>query len=196
MTNEQTLDEAKRDLRARMSGVRSSISRDQRERAALALAKDGLEFADLDTPQVISAYAAIGEELDSLPLLERLDSQGHRFALPVVPGKAVPLIFRSWKPGGKLVKAGFGLRVPPESSSEVIPDVLLVPLLAFDERGYRLGYGGGYYDRTLQKLRSERSVTAIGLAFDEQRVEKVPRDHYDQQLDWVLTPSGAHRTGK
>jgi 5-formyltetrahydrofolate cyclo-ligase len=108
-------------------------------------------------------------------------------------GKTRPLQFRRWSPGDPLRTVQWGIREPAEAAPVVEPDVLLVPLLAFDRGGHRLGYGGGYYDRTLRALRSRRPVTAVGLAFAEQEVDAVPHLDYDERLDWVLTPLGAIR---
>ena len=142
-------------------------------------------------PRIASAYLPMRTEIDPLPLLGAIFSAGVSTALPVVPGKGVALHFRRWHPGDATVEAGFGTREPSPASPLVDPDLLLVPLLAFDAEGYRLGYGGGYYDRTLARLRaSPNAVTAIGIAFAEQEVDDVPHLDYDQRLDGVLTPSG------
>ena len=105
-------------------------------------------------------------------------------------GKGLPLVFRAWKPGDPLNAGVWGIQEPLPSAPALDPDILLVPLLAFDTRGYRLGYGGGFYDRTLAGFRMRKRVVAIGVAFDEQRIDAVPHTDYDQRLDWVLTPSG------
>jgi len=123
-------------------------------------------------------------------LFNKLISEGHPACLPVIQGRGLPLLFRAWKPGDTLDTGVWGIQEPQPSAPALDPDVLLVPLLAFDARGYRLGYGGGFYDRTLAGLRLRKHVVAVGLAFDEQRVDDVPHTAYDQRLDWVLTPSG------
>lgn len=172
---------------------REGLSADERQDGARALAETGLDFLKPAASATVSAFAAIGDEINPLPLLKKLHGNGHRLGLPVVLARNQPLIFRLWSPGDPLVRAGFGLRVPDESAEEVTPGILLVPLLAFDGRGYRLGYGGGYFDRTLALLRAKDHVTAIGLAFDIQKVDDVPHADYDERLDWVLTPSGPHK---
>jgi len=101
-----------------------------------------------------------------------------------------PLVFRAWQPGDEMATVAWGIREPLASRAELQPDVLLVPLLAFDRRGFRLGYGGGFYDRSLEALRRLKPVVAVGIAFDEQHMDAVPHLDYDQPLDWVLTPSG------
>jgi 5-formyltetrahydrofolate cyclo-ligase len=125
--------------------------------------------------------------------MSALAEAGHGLSLPVMEGKGRPLIFRAWTPGDPLAEVTWGIREPLPAAPVVEPDVVLVPLLAFDHAGHRLGYGGGFYDRTLERLRAAKPVVAIGLAYDEQRVDSVPHHDYDQRLDWVLTPSGPLR---
>jgi 5-formyltetrahydrofolate cyclo-ligase len=161
--------------------------------AADRLARHGLAFAGIAPAAVVSGFSAIGDEIGALPLLKALAHDGHPLCLPVMQGKGRPLLFRAWTPGDATSAAVWGIQEPLASAELLEPDVLLVPLLAFDARGYRLGYGGGFYDRTIAGLRARKPVTAIGLAFDEQRVDDVPHSAEDQRLDWVLTPSGAVR---
>jgi 5-formyltetrahydrofolate cyclo-ligase len=139
----------------------------------------------------VSAYWPMGDEIDPRPILYTLHARGHPVALPVMPGKDQPLVFRAWHPDLAMADGGFGTRVPPEGEPPIIPQVLLVPLLAFDRRGYRLGYGGGFYDRTLAALRGKSTLTrAIGLAYAGQEVGTVPTDAYDQRLDMIVTERG------
>jgi 5-formyltetrahydrofolate cyclo-ligase len=140
----------------------------------------------------ISGFWPMGDEMDVTPLLAQLHAAGHPIGLPVVVKKGEPLIFRSWQPGQTLVSGGFGTEIPAPSAPEVVPDVLIVPLLAFDSNGYRLGYGGGFYDRTLHKLRGNGNALAVGVGYAAQHVVRVPRDEYDQPLDWIITEKGAH----
>lgn len=139
---------------------------------------------------VIAGYLPIGEEADVTPLLVELDGLGAPLALPVVAGKTLPLLFRRWRPGEPLVAGSFATRHPTANAEIVIPDLLLVPLLAFDENGTRLGYGGGYYDRSLAALRAKQAVRAIGIAFAAQHFDEVPNDPLDQRLDGVITEQG------
>ena len=139
-------------------------------------------------PGWVSGYLAMQDEMDVLPAVLILAANGWQGCLPVVVGKGRPLQFRAWSPGGKLTDGVFGTRHPAEGAEDVRPDLLLVPLLAFDRAGYRLGWGGGFYDRTLAELRNSGTpVTAVGVGYSAQEVDAVPRDQYDARLDWVVT---------
>ena len=146
---------------------------------------------------VVAGYWAMSDEFDVRPTLERLVLEdGIVGALPVVIQSNSPLIFRQWRPGLRLESGGFGTHHPPESVPECIPDVVLVPLLAFDRSGYRVGWGGGFYDRTLEQLRKRpEGVIAVGTAFAGQEVDAVVHDELDQPVDWVVTEKGAIRIG-
>lgn len=184
----------KQALRRASLARRAAIPREQREAAAAALAEISLSFLDLRRPVVVSGFHPVGEELDIMPLLRRLIADGHTIGLPVTR-KDQPLIFRRWTPETPMESGAMGIPWPSKAAPEVTPSVLLVPLAAFDNRGYRIGYGGGFYDRTLAELRAQGPVTAVGVAFAEQEVERVPAEPHDEPLDWMLTPEGAYRTG-
>lgn len=139
---------------------------------------------------IVSGYAAFRDEADPKLLLLTLAARGHPLALPVITAKGEALRFHRWQPSDALVTHAYGVQEPQATAEIVIPDVLLVPLLAFDAAGHRLGYGGGYYDRTLALLRAQKSVTAIGIAYAGQRIAAVPHDAHDQRLDGVLTEDG------
>ena len=156
------------------------------------LAAIGLGFLGL-APATVSGFKSFADEIDVLPLMARLAAEGWRTALPVVVGRNKPLVFRAWAPGEPTVAGTWSIPVPPESAPEVQPDVLLVPMLAFDRAGFRLGYGGGFYDRTLSALRATRAVTAVGVAFAGQEMAEVPREAHDEPLDWILTEHGPLR---
>jgi len=183
--------------------LRSSAGLRRRELAAaespaVAGAKAAGQFlAEFSLPNgaVVSAYWPIGDEIDPRPLIHRLRAAGHVIGLPVVVAKGAPLMFRVWTPGTRFVPGGFRTEVPEPSAAEVVPDVLLVPLLAFDESGYRLGYGGGFYDRTLVKLRLSAHINAIGFAYEGQAVAHVPRADYDQPLNAIVTERSYRRIG-
>ncbi len=181
---------AKVTLREAAKARRSELSEDHRRAGAERVAARGLSWLGLPAPATVSAFRSFGDELDTGPLLACLAAGGYRLALPVMQGKAKPLLFRAWAPGDPMRTVQWGIEEPLTTAPEILPDILLVPLLAFDRRGYRLGYGGGYYDRTLAMLRANQPVVAVGLAFSEQEVDAVPHLDYDERLDWVLTPSG------
>ena len=141
----------------------------------------------LSLPYHVSAFLPIGSEIDTLPTMRALTDLGHVTGLPVVMAKAQPLIFRKWFVGEELVPGAFGTSEPLPSEPEIIPEVLLVPLLAFDADGYRLGYGGGFYDRTIEKLELDAPITTVGVAFSAQQVDTVPRGPHDRALQWIAT---------
>lgn len=136
--------------------------------------------------KVLSGYMPMRTEIDPLPAMAA--HQGP-VCVPVIPGKAMPLRFREWSPGCALEAGEFGARIPAEGAW-LEPEVLIVPLLAFDRRGFRLGYGGGFYDRTLERLRARHPVLAVGFAFAAQEVEAVPTEPTDQRLDAIVTEAG------
>jgi 5-formyltetrahydrofolate cyclo-ligase len=182
------------ELRQRAIAARdAAASRHGSTAAGARLAEAGLDALALPPRGVVSGFLAIGQEIDPVPLMQRLASEGYGLCLPVMVGKGKPLVFRAWAPGDALQERMWGIREPLPEKPEVLPDVLLVPLLAVDAEGWRLGYGGGFYDRTLRALRAVKCLTAIGIAFDEQKVDAVPHLDYDEPLDWVLTPSGPMR---
>ena len=152
---------------------------------AARLPREALPPAD----SVVAAYWPFSSEIDPRPLMQRLAALGYVIALPVTPpkGSSNPLQFRRWTSATLLKPRSFGVHEPGEDSEVVVPDLLLVPLLAFDRRGGRLGYGAGHYDRTLEILRANGSITAIGLAFASQEVDALPMEPHDQPLDAVLT---------
>lgn len=157
------------------------------------LAEHGIGFAKPAPAAIVSGFSSIRDEIDAGPLLARLAGEGFRLALPVLQGKGKPLLFRAFAPGDEMGSGTWGIAEPLPSRPVLEPDVVLVPLLAFDAQGYRLGYGGGFYDRTLAGLRAKKRIIAIGLAYDELKVDAVPHLDYDQRIDWVLTPSGPWR---
>jgi 5-formyltetrahydrofolate cyclo-ligase len=136
--------------------------------------------------KVLSGYMPMRSEIDPLPAMAA--HQGP-VGVPVILAKASPLRFREWSPGCRLVEGAFKALVP-EEGAWVEPEVMIVPLLAFDARGYRLGYGGGFYDRTLEGLRARGPVLAVGFAFAAQEVAEVPTDAFDQRLDAMVTENG------
>jgi 5-formyltetrahydrofolate cyclo-ligase len=139
---------------------------------------------------VVSAFWPLGDEIDLRPLMAMLDARGHRVALPVTPRRGLPLTFRHWRPDDPMERERFGTMRP--TGPELVPDVLLIPLLAFDAAGRRLGYGGGFYDRTLAALPGR---FRLGCAYAAQQVDEVPAGPYDMRLDAVATEGGVMRCG-
>lgn len=184
--------DAKKELRAAALERRKMAFDKHGAEASRKLAAYGLDFLGPQPGAVVSGFAAIRDEINPAALMTWLHAEGFRLALPAMQGKGEPLLMRAWTPGDATSAAAWGIAEPLADKAAVDPDIVLVPLLAFDSRGYRLGYGGGFYDRTLAKLRAIKSVVAVGVAYDEQRVDAVPVESYDQRLDWVLTPSGPH----
>ena len=137
--------------------------------------------------QSVAAYWPYRYEIDVRPLLERLDELGCNCLLPVVMGRREPLQFHQWKPGDFLEASRLGVLEPSKFHPSATPVMVILPLLAFDRQGNRLGYGGGYYDQTLQALRNKSDVSAIGVGYEEQEVETLPEEPQDQKLDAVVT---------
>jgi 5-formyltetrahydrofolate cyclo-ligase len=143
---------------------------------------------------VVSGYWPLEDELDPRPCMDRLADLGHPLALPRVQGRGRPLAFHSWGPGDPLFAGPFGVMQPDPEAPVVSPRILLVPLLAFDRQGRRLGYGAGYYDMVLRDLRARAPGTvAIGVAFAVQEVDEVPTGPRDEVLDAVVTERQLHR---
>ena len=182
----RTIDGDKAALRSEMAVARRRAAASA-PAAAEAVRERVLSGLTISEGSVVSAYWPMREELDPRPLMLALAARGLRLCLPAVVANGRPLSFRAWVPGDTLVEARFGTQVPRETAEVLTPDVLLVPLLAFDRQGYRLGYGGGFYDRTLAALRGDRTVLAVGIAYAGQEVAAVPVEATDQQLDALVT---------
>lgn len=184
----------KRKARGEASRRRAEAHDMLKDTGGLTLAARGLPEG-VTTPGWVSGFIPYKSEISTMPLLNRLRRSGWKTALPVVIAQGEPLIFRAWMPGDPLVPGVWDIPIPTDSAEEVLPDVLLVPMLAFDRRGFRLGYGGGFYDRTLEKLRELKSVIAIGVAYHAQMVDQVPRGPHDAPLDFVMTEEETFRCG-
>ena len=194
--NEADIVKDKKAFRARMKAARAEISVEAQQAAAVAIAARGLEGIPGVMPgAVVSGFLSIDGEINPAPLMAKLRRGDHPLCLPVIVSKGQPLIFRAFNPGDALKTVQWGIREPTDDKPELLPDVVLTAGLAFDSFGYRLGFGGGYYDRTLRKIRDIKPVVAIGLAYDVQRIDAVPHLDYDERLDWILTPSGPFRCG-
>jgi 5-formyltetrahydrofolate cyclo-ligase len=195
MIQTSTLSQRKAAQRKQASGARKLLHSDLGVKAAQALAIIGLDGLKPLPGNVISGFIPYLSEIDTRPLLTKLASEGSTTCVPVVLKNEKPLEFRCWQPGQPTVPGRWDIPVPPEQAEVVEPDVLLVPLLAYDRDGYRLGYGGGFYDRTLKKLRAMKPVVAVGVAYAGQVVDSVVRGRHDQPLDWILTEQGFMKPG-
>lgn len=180
-------------LRKLMRTRRAAIPPETRAAASLAV-RDRLiawlPAARLARGAVIAAYWPIRDELDPRPLAQALAERGHGLALPVSVARGTALAFRTWKLGDPLVADIMRIEAPISSAPEAVPSLVLVPMLAFDRGCRRLGYGAGFYDRTLATLRAGGTVIAVGLAFGAQEVARVPVAEDDAPLDAVVTEDG------
>jgi 5-formyltetrahydrofolate cyclo-ligase len=174
------------DLRRQALARRDALSAAERAQAAESIAARTFPIA-LAPGAIVAGFMPMKSEIDPLPLMRKLAAAGARLALPVVAGPGQPLTMRAWAFGEPLVAGVWGIREPPPIAPAVAPDLLLVPLLAFDRAGHRIGYGAGYYDMTIAALRAQRVVVAIGVAFAAQEIAAVPATPRDVPLDLVLT---------
>ncbi len=176
----------KSDLRREAIARRDALPPDARQAAAEAIAARKFSLA-IAPGAIVSGFMPLKSEINPLPLMRKLAAQGARLALPAVAGRGKPLVMREWVLGEPLDAGVWGIREPKPEAAELEPDILLVPLLAFDRAGHRIGYGAGYYDLTLAQLRARKPVIAVGLAFAAQEVAAVPATPRDARLDLVLT---------
>ncbi len=158
-------------------------------RAAGMLCEKFLSNIKISEDDIVAGYWPAASEIDCRPLLNRLAAQQVACCLPVVSRRDMPLSFYPWKPDDPLTAGEYGIMEPLAGQAPVIPTLVIVPLLAFDAEGWRLGYGGGYYDRTIETLKKSSSmpIRLVGVAFEAQQVDKIPCDVHDQQLDAVVT---------
>lgn len=175
-------------LRLRARAQRASFLASAHPEAAAAAATNFFASVALEPQMVVAAYWPIRDELDCRPIITRLMDSGQPVCLPVVVGDTAPLELRLWQEGVPLYPSGFGTLAPPDDAPRVEPDVILMPLLGFDRAGTRLGYGGGYYDRTLASL--SRRPRLIGFAYSAQELDFIPREAHDVPLDAVITETG------
>jgi 5-formyltetrahydrofolate cyclo-ligase len=187
MANQET-EAAKALLRKRAHAKREAILPAARAEASQAAAQHFFDGISLRPGEIVAAYWPIRDELDCQPIMIKLMDAMQPVCLPLVLGPDEPLDLRLWEEGAPLYPSGFGTLAPSELAPLVEPDIVLMPLLGFDKRGTRLGYGGGYYDRTLAVMR--KTPRLIGLAFDCQEIDEIPREFHDVPLDAVVTEGG------
>jgi 5-formyltetrahydrofolate cyclo-ligase len=173
-------------LRETALARRDALPAEARKQAAETIAARPFPVT-LPEGVIVSGYSPIRSELNPWPLMRALSQRAAGFALPVVRRRGEPLVMRAWSFGAPLVSGVWGIREPGPEAEEVFPDILLVPLAAFDRTGQRIGYGAGHYDRTIAGLRAMKPALAIGLAFAAQEIDRVPATAFDARLDLVLT---------
>src|SRR5580698_154743 len=186
MTSAMRSDDLKAKLRQEAIARRNTMAADLRQAAAETIAARQFSLA-IVRGVIVSGFMPLKSEINPLPLLQKLGEAGATLALPAIAGRGKPLIMRAWPFGAPLDRGQWGIREPKSEAPEVDPDILLVPLLAFDRAGHRIGYGAGYYDMTIARLRTIKPVTAVGLAFAAQEIAAVPATPRDARLDLVLT---------
>jgi 5-formyltetrahydrofolate cyclo-ligase len=186
MTVSDAISAQKEQLRKEALVRRDAMSAVERQAAAEAIAARAFPIT-VRPGSVVSGFMPMKSEINPLPLLKRLAGEGATLALPVVAGRGKPLVMRAWKFGAPLDAGVWGIRQPKPDAPEVDPDILIVPLAAFDRSGQRIGYGAGYYDMTIHRLRKIKPITAIGIAFATQEIPHVPATERDAKLDLVLT---------
>jgi 5-formyltetrahydrofolate cyclo-ligase len=176
----------KAELRREALARRDALPAAERAQAAETIAARTFPVA-IASGVIVAGFMPMKSEINPLPLMRTLAAAGARLALPVVAGPGKPLIMRAWGFGEPLVAGVWGIREPAPAAPEVAPDMVIVPLLAFDRAGQRIGYGAGYYDMTIAALRVRQAVVAIGVAFAAQEIAAVPATPRDAPLDLVLT---------
>ena len=186
MPSSASTEDAKAVLRREALARRDALPRELRAAAAEAIAAQPFPVA-IKPGAVVSGFMPMKSEINPIPLMRKLADAGATLALPVVAGKGKPLIMRAWSFGEPLASGVWGIREAGSDAPEVFPDILIVPLLAFDRRGHRIGYGAGYFDMTIAALRARKPVVAAGIGFAAQEIAEVPTTPRDARLDLVLT---------
>jgi 5-formyltetrahydrofolate cyclo-ligase len=177
----------KKSLRAQSLAARESITPDAARTASVAVAKHLVDLIPAPAT-IIAGYRAVRGEIDVFETMAQLSERGQELCLPVMAAPHAPLIFRRWRIGHPLEIGQYGIEIPPTTEPELIPDTVIVPLVAFDKKGHRLGYGAGFYDATIHQLRqSSKTVQIIGVAFAAQQVDVIPVEPHDAKLDAVVT---------
>src|SRR5690349_11308179 len=186
MSKPDLIESRKAELRREAIARRDALPAAERAAAAAAIAARPLPVA-VPPGAIVSGFSPLKSEINPVPLMRAFAEAGAGLALPVVAGRGKPLIMRAWHFGAPLVAGVWGIREPPPEAPEVFPDILIVPMLAFDRTGHRIGYGAGYYDMTIARLRSVKPVIALGIAYAAQEIAEIPVTPRDAPLDLVLT---------
>ncbi|HET9244296.1 MAG TPA: 5-formyltetrahydrofolate cyclo-ligase [Xanthobacteraceae bacterium] len=186
MAQSTSIEDAKAALRRQARARRDALPADMRAAAAQAIAARPFPVA-VAPDAIVAGFMPMGSEINPIPLMRTLASCGAQLALPAVAGRGKPLTMRAFAFGETLVPGIWGIREPAPGAPEVAPDILIVPLLAFDRSGHRIGYGAGYYDMTVAALRARKTILACGVGFAAQEISTVPTTPRDVRLDLVLT---------
>lgn len=186
MANITETDSPKAQLRQQAFARRDALPADERAAAAETIAARAFPVT-VTTGMIVSGFSPMKTEINPLPLMRKAVQLGARLALPAIAGRGKPLIMRAYAFGDELARGQWGIREPKADAPEVAPDILIVPLAAFDRSGHRIGYGAGYYDMTINALRAKKRVIAVGIAFAAQEITSVPATERDARLDFVLT---------
>jgi 5-formyltetrahydrofolate cyclo-ligase len=186
MPNATDIDSPKAALRTAALALRDALPAAERAAAAETIAARPFPVT-ISAGLIVSGFSPMKTEINPFPLMRKLASAGGSLALPAIAGRGKPLIMRAYTFGDEFARGQWGIREPKSDVPEVFPDVLIVPLACFDRAGHRIGYGAGYYDMTIQRLRAMKTVVAIGIAFAAQEIPHVPATERDERLDLVLT---------
>jgi 5-formyltetrahydrofolate cyclo-ligase len=188
-TAEPTISDQKSELRNATLAKRDAMPADERQRGGETIAARPFPLT-IAPGTIVSGFMPLKSEINPLPLMKVLAGAGAKLALPAIAGRGKPLIMRAYAFGDEFARGQWGIREPKPEQPEVFPDVLLVPLACFDRAGQRIGYGAGYYDMTIHRLRAMKKVIAVGVAFALQEIARVPATDRDERLDLVLTETG------
>ncbi|HWE78847.1 MAG TPA: 5-formyltetrahydrofolate cyclo-ligase [Pseudolabrys sp.] len=186
---EPSISDQKTELRNGALARRDAMAADERQRGGETIAARPFPLT-IAPGTIVSGFMPLKSEINPLPLMKVLAGAGAKLALPAIAGRGKPLIMRAYAFGDEFARGQWGIREPRPEQPEVFPDVLLVPLACFDRAGQRIGYGAGYYDMTIRRLRATKKVVAIGMAFAVQEIATVPATDRDERLDLVLTETG------
>jgi 5-formyltetrahydrofolate cyclo-ligase len=184
--NQTVAEPTKETLRNATLAKRDAMPPDERQRGAETIAARPFPIP-LAPGMIVSGFMPLKSEINPLPLLKKLADAGAKLALPAIAGRGKPLTMRAYAFGDEFARGQWGIREPKPEQPEVFPDVLIVPLACFDRAGHRIGYGAGYYDMTIHRLRTMKTVVAVGIAFEAQEIARVPATDRDERLDLVLT---------
>jgi 5-formyltetrahydrofolate cyclo-ligase len=186
MSNLAEMDSSKAALRVDALAKRDAIPAAMRAAAAETIAARGFPI-EVTPGLIVSGFSPMRTEVNPIALMRKFADAGAQLALPAIAGRGKPLMMRAWKFGDPFKAGQWGIREPVPEAPEVVPDILIVPLAAFDRAGHRIGYGAGYYDMTIHAVRAKKEAIAIGIAFAAQEIPKVPATERDERLDLVLT---------